>query len=200
MFKITFITNKLPRVKGADKAFWNRARVLPFESTFCRADNPPPETYEEQIKQKRFPMDKNFIRKVPTMVQAFAWILLQHRKKITVRIEPDKVRAATEIYRKQNDIYRQFAEESITEAKDKYMSLTELYNIFKDWFRDSLPGHTVPVKNEIEEYFTKLWGTPDAGKKWKGYRIRTLQDAVDSGDAIILTEDDLVNYEETKTN
>ena len=184
-------------MKAADKAVWNRVRVIPFESTFCRPDNPAPDSYEEQLRQKRFPMDKQFSKKIPNLVEAFAWFLLQHRLKILnkPRVEPEKVRAATEIYRKQNDIYRQFIDESIAEDPTKSISLTEIYNLFKEWFKDSLPGHTVPVKNEIEEYFAKIWGNPDSGKKWKGYRQRTLQDDIDSGEAIVLTEDDLVSYD-----
>lgn len=201
LFKLAFICNKLPRIKAADKAVWNRVRVIPFEATFCRPDNPAPETYEEQLRQKRFPMDKQFSKKIPGLLEAFTWVLLQHRIKIAnhPRVDPEKVRAATEIYRKQNDIYRQFIEESIVEDPNKTMSLAELYNLFKDWFKESLPGHTVPVKNEIEEYFCKIWGTLE-GKKWKGYRQKTLKDDLDNGEAIILTEDDLVNYDEKKDN
>jgi hypothetical protein len=75
------------------------------------------------------------------------------------------------------------------------MSLTELYNLFKEWFKDSLPGHTLPNKNEIEEYFSKLWGNSESGKKWKGFRQRTIQDDVDDGTAIVLEESDLADYE-----
>ena len=194
MFKIVFICNKLPRIKHADRAIWNRARVIPFESTFCRPEdkeNPCPDTYEEQLRHKKFPMDKQFGSKIPDLVQALAWILLQHRQKIHVRFEPEKVRSATEMYRKQNDIYRQFIEESICDDKKKYLSLIELYNFFKDWFKNGLPGRTLPIKDEIEEYFTKLWGQPESGKRWKGYRQRTLQDDIMDGEVVILTEDDL---------
>jgi P4 family phage/plasmid primase-like protien len=194
MFKLNFICNKLPRIRGADKAVWNRVRVIPFESTFCRPDDPAPDTIEEQLKQKRFPMDKQFGKKIPHLVEPLAWILIQHRQKITNRIEPEKVRIATEIYRKQNDIYKQFTDESIIKDNTKFISLVELYNLFKDWFRESLPGHSIPVKNEIEEYFIKLWGIPESGKKWKGYRQRTLQDDLDDGTAIVITETDLQDY------
>ena len=44
---VTHNCNKLPRIKAADKAVWNRVRVVPFEATFCRPDNPAPESYEE---------------------------------------------------------------------------------------------------------------------------------------------------------
>jgi len=198
MFKLTFICNKLPRMKYADNAVWNRVRVLPYESVFCKDSSPAPETYEEQLKQKRFPRDKHFMKKIPNMVSAFAWVLLQHRKNLKVRIEPSKVMEATEKYRKQNDIYKQFMDESIVVDKNKCLSLIELYNIFKDWFRDSLPGHTVPMKNEIEEYFIKIWGTSERGKKWKGYRQRTLQDDIESGNAVVMEPDELHDYDEDK--
>lgn len=190
MFKLVFICNKLPRIRHADKAVWNRVRVIPFESTFCRPDNPAPETYEEQLKQKRFPMDKQFSKKIPGMLEAFAWVLLQHRKNVTSRIEPEKVRVATEMYKKQNDLYKQFIDECIIEDKTSEMSLMELYNIFKSWFRESMPGNSVPVKNEVEEYFIKAWGHPMTGKKWKGFK--QFKEALKDGDAIILSEDDLV--------
>lgn len=194
MFKLNFICNKLPKIRGSDKAVWNRVRVIPFESTFCRPDDPAPDTIEEQLKQKRFPMDKNFGKKIPYLIEPLAWILLQHRLTITHRFEPEKVKSATEIYRKQNDIYKQFVDEIIIEDKTKFISLIEIYNLFKEWFKDSLPGHSVPVKNEIEEYFIKLWGISENGKKWKGYRQRTVQDDIDDGVAIELTENDLTDY------
>lgn len=190
MYKIKVICNKLPRIPRADKAVGNRIRVIPFEATFCKPDNPAPETYEEQLKQKRFPMDKNFSKKIPNLVEAFCWILLENRKTMDIIIEPEKVRMATASYMKTNDIYKQFLDEEIKEEENKLLSLTDLYSIFKDWFKNSIPGQTVPMKNDVEDYFTQLWGHPMAGKKWKGYRQRTLQDDIESGDAILLLRDE----------
>lgn len=195
MFKLTFIVNKLPKMKYSDKATWNRIRVIPFESTFCRPDDPAPETLEEQIRQKRFPMDPNFSKKIPNMLQAFAWVLLEHRKNITTRIEPQKVRAATALYRKQNDIYRQFIEECITEDESSALPIVELYSEFKLWFKEGFPGHSLPVKNDVREYFSRLWDEPIKGK-WPGYRINGQQDNINDGSAIVITKDDLRNYEE----
>ena len=194
MFKLIFICNKLPKLKYSDKATWNRIRVIPFESTFVRPGKPCPKTYEEQLRQKRFPMDKQFSKKIPGMIQAFAWVLLKHRQTITIRIEPPKVTQATEIYRKQNDIYRQFIEESIIEDEKVSLSLLELYAHFKEWFKEGFPNYSLPIKNEIKEYFEKVWGNCQKGVRWKGYRIRTLQDDIDEGSAIVLNEEDLVNY------
>jgi len=194
MFTLTFICNKLPKLKYSDKATWNRMRVIPFESTFVPPGEPCPETFEEQLKEKKFPMDRDFRVKIPGMVQAFAWYLLKWRKNITVRIEPEKVQEATAIYRKQNDIYRQFVEECIIDGVDTYLSLTEMYAQFKEWYRESFPHTQLPIKNEVKEYFENLWGQTERGIRWHGYRIRTLQDDIESGDAVVLEGDDLVNY------
>jgi P4 family phage/plasmid primase-like protien len=198
LFKLNFICNKLPRIKNADKAVFNRVRVLPFESTFYKDPSKVPATYEEQLREKKFPMDKHFSKKIPELVEAFAWVLLQHRQQIVTRIEPDKVKIATEMYCKQNDNYRQFVDENIIEDAEKTLSLSEIYEMFKEWFRCSLPGHSLPVKNELEEYFTKLWGSPKLGKKWKGYRRRTIKDDIDDGSVVILSENDIVNYDDKK--
>ena len=194
MFTLTFICNKLPKLKYSDKATWNRIRVIPFESTFVGPNDDCPETFEEQMKEKRFPMDRNFKNKIPSMVQAFAWYLLQWRSKITTRIEPQKVREATEIYRKQNDIYRQFIQECIIEDDTTNLSMVELYAQFREWFKESFPHVSTPIKNDVKEYFENTWGTPEPGIKWSGYRIKTLQDDVEAGDVIILDNNDLVKY------
>ena len=174
MFKIFIICNKLPRLKHSDKAVWNRIRVIPFESTFCRSEDPAPESFEEQLLQKRFPMDGNFCEKVPRLLEPLAWLLLYHRQNITERIEPAKVKEATIKYRKENDIYRQFMEENIIENPNGLLSLAELYPCFKNWYKDTGFLNTI-VKSEVEDYFADTWGEPiGRNKKWKGYSIRDL--------------------------
>ena len=175
MFKLVFICNKLPKLSYGDNATWNRIRVIPFESTFCRPDDPAPLTYEEQVQQKRFPMDRELSQRIPHLVQSFAWILLQHRLTVTVRIEPEKVTSATSTYRRQNDVYRQFVDEFIVHEDRSILTMVELYNNFKEWHKDSLPHYTLPIKNEVKEYFIKLWGEPTRNR-WIGYKIKLLDD------------------------
>ena len=196
MFQITFICNKLPKLKYSDKATWNRLRVIPFESTFVDSEQPCPTTLEEQILQKRFPMDKSLGSKINGMVNAFAWYLLEWRQKITTRVEPEKVKEATAIYRKQNDIYRQFIEESITEDKNAIISLTEIYVQFKEWYKEGWSNISVPIKNEVKEYFERIWGEAERGGRWKGYRIRTLDEDIADGNVVILDHSDMVDYAE----
>jgi hypothetical protein len=182
--------NKLPRMKSADKAVWNRVRVIPFESTFVSTNEKdekkkPPASFEDQLKEKRFPMDKTLTDRIPKLVEAFAWVLLQHQKTTVgqAKNEPAKVLAATEHYRQQNDIYRQFIEEHFVEDENGEVVLPEIYNMFREWFRDSRPGHSVPIKDEVEEYLVKLWGEPanKSAKRWKGHRVQTTQEKVGNG-------------------
>ena len=193
---VTHNCNGLPAMKYSDKATWNRIRVIPFETTFVKARDECADTYEEQLREKRFPMDPEFTRKIPDLLSAFAWVLLEHRISIQgkERTEPEEVRIATSMYRKQNDIYRQFVEERIVEDQ-KYIRIDEMYDDFKLWYRGGFPGNTIPVKNDVKDYFSKFWGEPEPGVRWYGYRIRCIDDDVQEGTAIILNDEDLVTYD-----
>ena len=193
MFKLVLVCNKPPKVPHDDQATWNRIRVIPFEATFTHQ---APESYEEQLHDKVFPIDTQFSDKIPGLLEAVAWLLLDHRKKTTKRVEPEKVRLATSEYRKQNDIYRQYIEENLqTEVEEKYkMSLVDLYNNFKEWFKDSMSSNNYPVKNEVREYFETEWGQPvSEGIIWKGVKFRNVAQEIEDGDAFVLGDSDLTS-------
>ena len=64
----------------------------------------------------------------------------------------------------------------ISERKESSLTLNDLYESFKEWFKDAVPSKSVPVKADVEEYFIRLWGTLDGRpKKWMGYSIRDMQ-------------------------
>jgi phage/plasmid-associated DNA primase len=195
MFKMFIISNKLARFhKGGDQASWNRVCVIPFESVFVDPADPAgvPSTYEEQMRQKRFPMDKKLDEKVGGMAEAFAWILLQRRINPVTCYKPEKVLQAIMAYRRRNDIYRQYIEDRIVEDdRGGKITLQELYNDIKDWIKDSLGGNaktTMPEKAEVKDYFMNLWGEDFKGVKWCGKRFRTMQDDIDDGTIIIIPQ------------
>jgi phage/plasmid-associated DNA primase len=197
---ITHNCNKLPATRNADQAFWNRAKVTPFESTFVRPGNYVPSDPSEQLLQKKFPMDTEFNKKIPNLLEPMAWKLLEHRKNIKGkgRVEPDKVKMASELYRKQNDIYRQFKDECIVES-DNYITLIQLYSSFREWFKMSYPGYTMPLRNDLQEYFTKVWEEPEKGLKWYGFKVKSLEEEIEEGNAFVLGEEDLQEYDETNS-
>jgi P4 family phage/plasmid primase-like protien len=202
MFMFIFICNKLPTMKGAI-AEWNRIRVLPFETTFIKYGQPCPESYEEQLLKKQFPMDPDFSDKLPEMAGAFAWVLLEHRKKREPFVEPEKVMHATREYQRKNDTFRQYIEENIVEVEhvgDKsvpYISVIDLHAHIKSWHKASLPGNALPMKEEVLEYFSdeRIWGNHDKAYRWHGFRFRNVKDDIESGDAVVIDNKDLADEE-----
>lgn len=198
-FKLSLVCNKLPKLPCDDPATWNRIRVLPHESCFPKTN--VPETIEEQIRLKRFPRDPYFSEKLPNMKQPFMWMMFETWKNILKNgrmKEPEKVTNATAVYRKQNDVFLQFITEKIVcepENEKALMSVVETYNSFKTWFNDSYPNlHSqIPSKEDMREELIKKWGDLSASYRWKGYRLRTVEDDEKDGKAIIIREEDLDN-------
>jgi P4 family phage/plasmid primase-like protien len=179
MFKLLVVCNKQPRLPHIDQAIINRICVIPYESTF--ADDAP-DTLEEQLRVKRFPKAGNYIRdKVPELAQAFLWVLLDHRKRRGDTMQypiPQKVKLATEKYIERNDHYRQFAIETFVDGNGK-ISEVELYTMFKEWLKMSVPGTSIPHKSDVTDYFEILWG-PAHNHEWSGHVLREYTSAVES--------------------
>lgn len=174
MFKLHVICNKLPRIrKGGDKATWNRIRVIPFEATFTKD---APDTIEEQFRNKKFSVDPNLAQKIPSLVEPFCWILLQHRMQPKGE-EPEKVKNATEKYRSANDILFLFCKAiGIIEDSLGKVSASDLYHLYEEWLDENYPkGTSQPSKlNKVEfdEYFVKKWcKEPNCNGFWEGIRI-----------------------------
>jgi len=172
MFKLILICNDPPKLPHDDKATWNRIRVIPFESTFCED---APEDPEQQLLQKKFPVDRNFDQKIPDMIEALAWVLLnRYKTRPKHRTEPEKVRIATANYRKKNDLYRQFIEETLVCHKDASIDISLLYVHFRDWFRESFPHGHLPDRPALQEYIQKNWNDDLNGTVWRGYGLKEM--------------------------
>lgn len=169
MFKLILICNEPPKLPHNDKATWNRVRVIPFESVFS---DKAPEDPDQQLHDKVFPKDPQFMEKVGSMTEAFAWYLLEHLKRHPrIRPEPEKVLLATENYRNKNDVYRQFIEDYVTKDEKSNASVKDSYMQFKDWFREAVSATTkIPTQIEFREYMTKLLGEP-IHSHWRGIKI-----------------------------
>jgi P4 family phage/plasmid primase-like protien len=202
MFKIFFICNELPDLKHSDKAIWGRMRVIPFEAIFCRPDDPAPLDPEEQMRQKRFPMDKEFGSKIEAMLPAFMWVLLRHRRSVAVgadRVTPPEVMAATKHYQEKNDIYAQFCGDSLIEEDGQYMSGNELYSQFKVWFKECKPYGILPSRVDVEVAMVPFCGKPSR-KKFIGWRLRTTRDDDDELEAMGVKARPVLQEDETDYN
>lgn len=180
MFKLILICNEPPKIPYSDKATWNRIRVIPFESTFTAH---APQDYSEQLRQKTFKLVPNFENKLKTLNDAFAWYLLNHRKKRIqmdtndILCEPEKVMLATYLYRSRNDVYLQYIDECICDEPNSSLSITTIYNQFRDWFKESFSNSSVPSKVDVRYSLSKIWGEP-TGSSWKGKAFKMMEDVL----------------------
>lgn len=165
--------NKLPAISAEDKASWNRIRVLPFSATFKKA-HLVPATEKEQYEQKIFPMDKTLKNRIKDLADIFMWWLIKTYEEMGDQdlIEPPQVMEATNVYQKVNDFYLQFMDERIQETEDDkdFITLTQIYTLFKAWYKSSYPGRTYPTRIQVKEAFEKKLGKQVKGV-WR--RVKT---------------------------
>ena len=93
----------------------------------------------------------------------------------------------TKLYEKHRLLLQKnkFVDECIKEQENCKISIPDLYTFFKDWFKESLPNHSVPIKNEVREYFERMWGETGADNRWKGYRFVTTEENIQNGEVFI---------------
>lgn len=190
LFKLALICNKLPRLPSDEQAIWNRIRVIPFEATFT---SDYPEDPDEQLRQKRFPKDELLEDKLEGMAEAFGWYLLdtlRRNQDMKYVKEPPKVLAATEHYRKSNDVFAQYIDERLVKDEKGSLTTMNVFSDFRDWHRLSFPGFTIPIKQDCYEYLYSHWGAPGAGFKWTGWRIRTDKDDMKEGKVQVVAQVD----------
>jgi len=181
MFKLHMICNKLPIIEDADKATWNRVRVIPFESTFVAAEECPADP-EEQMLQKKFPMDKHFSAdKVPKLVEPLAWYLIQRWKinKNIDCIEPEKVKVATSSYQQDNDIFKHFEQQCTINKAGSKITISTLYAHFKDWFKEEYPQFQIPPRTIFRTNFINMWGELVKNRHWLNKAIGMGEDSDD---------------------
>ena len=176
-FKMILMCNKVPIIPNADRAIKNRTRLFPFMSTWV--DNAP-EDEAEQYRQRRFRKDETFERRIPILAPAFIWIMSQYYPHYSTEKlqDPPIVTESTEAYWRDNDVYAQFAADTIqevyTEGGDRdagaRVTLSEIYSEFKVWFRDAFPATKVPERSVVRAELSSRWGRMH-GNAWHGIRI-----------------------------
>jgi P4 family phage/plasmid primase-like protien len=152
-FKLLLTCNKLPYIPSTDGGTWRRLRVTQWESEFLDHD----QKIENPKKQffKDFSLKEKFEKWRPVMMWYLITKYYSKFKKEGIK-EPKKVKQFTDKYRKDSDIYLEFMSDNITVTKSRkdYITLSELYKAFKDWYRESYNSNTCPPKKEMQEYLS----------------------------------------------
>lgn len=183
MFKLHMICNKLPAIRNGDSATWNRVRVIPFESKFVNKELCP-DTYEEQMEKKIFPIDRQLEDKMDHLLSPLAWYLIQRWKSYDKmeRIEPEKVKVATNSYKYENDIYRQFRDTKISNKDNSKLLFDVVSRLFKEWYREEYSGVQMPSATVIKQSLIEIMGDLINGRYWEGYILTRDNPQDDSSD------------------
>lgn len=181
-FKLLLTCNDLPKIPSSDGGTWRRLRVLPFKSEFV--DNP---TEAHQFKK-----DPYLCEKLDEWKEAFMSILIHYYKKYSTGglKEPEEVIKYTKEYRKVSDIYAEFIDDNIEviPAGDKQMitTMSQIYSIFKDWYRENHPDTKCHTKPDVKRYFEKAYGKLKKGNGgyWTHIRMKHMDELSETFDDI----------------
>jgi putative DNA primase/helicase len=118
-FKLWIFGNSRPTIYGVDHAIWRRIQLIPFNVQF------PTEKRDSALKEKLF-------RELPGILNwaiegALAW---QAEGRL---VPPECVVAATNQYREDEDVLRDFIAEKIEPTKGHELEHKELYRVYKCW-------------------------------------------------------------------
>lgn len=184
MFKLFLICNQVPIIPNCDKAVKERFRIIPHLSTWVKKHEAP-KTLEEQFKERKFPMDKFFDKKIPRMAAAFMWMSVQNYKVYCDEglVEPKEVLEHTKKYWDENDVFILFTNENIEPAwidKEKtkkdpssILSLQDIYTNFGKWFKETYPGIKIPDRSTVKKELSTRWKSkPNSQNCWHGIKVK----------------------------
>jgi len=87
---------------------------------------------------------------------------------------------ATENFRVANNYYIHFTRDSVRQVINEEgvvdlsasVTLDELFNVFKSWYKDQQFGNKIPNKTEFKENIEGIWKEKaDYDKKWYGIQL-----------------------------
>jgi putative DNA primase/helicase len=121
-FKLWLSTNNKPVIRGTDDAIWDRIRLIPFTQRFegGAADAKLPEKLRDELPG------------------VLAWIVRGCLDWLRDGLgEPDKVRAATEGYRAEQDTLAGFIDDECIVHPDAWCKFADLYAAYTRWCEES---------------------------------------------------------------
>jgi len=155
---LILMTNHQPDAPMDDFAFWERIHMIPFSFSFV--DRPPKAEHERRS-------DKHLAEKLKSEASGIlAWLV---RGCLAWQEQglrpPEKVRAATEEYRRSEDLLADFLEERCVEDPRVKEQAAELYDAFKEWWTENVSKKTLSQKK-----FGRL-----LGRRFKRVKSNTTQ-------------------------
>tara|TARA_B110000238_G_C16132133_1_gene441976 strand:+ start:691 stop:3351 length:2661 start_codon:yes stop_codon:yes gene_type:complete len=180
-FHLVLTCNHLPMIPSDDGGTWRRIRVIEFTSLFIEKP--------DSNNKNEFKMDTELSLRFDDWKENFMSILIHFYKRYILEgiYEPEDVLKCTKEYQKDNDIMKLYIEEKIVSDNKGFLSLNDLYNDFKYWFKDSGVNSKPPTKSQISKYMqkNKNYGkikTKSGVNGWENHSIKMINIIDDDDD------------------
>lgn len=158
--QLVLITNHAPVVDPDDKALWYRLRLISFPLSFVET----PAAANERKKDTG--LKAKLVAEAPAIM---AWIIRGYRKyQIEGLQPPTAVLMATQDYRSENDILRNFIDEELTTDPKGRLAARKLYEAYVKWaLKSGLKPMTNPMfGKKIKEKIEMV------SRKYVGFKLR----------------------------
>lgn len=149
--KLFMTCNDLPSIDAMDGGTWRRLVVICFGSEFVEP---------KDIKYKhQFPKDPELEYTIGKLKIAFINMLFKYYKiyrKDGLQI-PESVSKHTNEYKRKNDTYEEFLEANVVQTANPsdVAQIDIVYELFKNWYKSSVPDKACPKKNDLRDYLKK---------------------------------------------
>ena len=191
--KPIILSNNLPRFEGIDKPTKERIDILLFTSKWSTN---PPESIDQQRKDRHFKIDPNFESKLPFMAPAFMWLLVQYYAVYCAEIKekgyievPEFIKSTNEEYWKEHDPYIKFMIDELEMINNEYgipdieytLSFPDIYPIFVTWWKTYNGNRPLPESCVIKQNLLaddRLGQQNKIANKWTGVKPRNTENTV----------------------
>ncbi len=119
-FKLIVLSNVRPTIRGQDEGIWRRITLVPFEQVI------PP----EQRRPKNEVIAELLTERAGILNWMLDGLLMFREEGLAI---PEKIRAATNDYRAENDAVGQFVTAATEPDSQGRVSATRLYGLYCDW-------------------------------------------------------------------
>jgi phage/plasmid-associated DNA primase len=150
------VCNMEPKLKEEDEALWNRIRVIEFESKFVPLEECA-STFEQQVFDKKFPIDYDFVNQVKNLTTPLFLYLINHWKLTGGKLleTPECVKIATQSYKTNLNLVVVFLREYVTSDASSSILFQEFNREFSEFCSNLSYRVAVMSKSKLIEEIKK---------------------------------------------
>ena len=156
--KIVIVCNNIMEIPGMDAAIRRRIVVLPFISTFLDAAEYTNRERKGNLEPHSNIIDLKIEKDLMNCRSAFMYLLCRRYNEwanySNMSLDlPDVIRKATEDYVTRNNYPLRFIRAYIHRVEGNVVGITDIYEMYKEWFRRSYPSKKV---EDLERFAKEL--------------------------------------------